>query len=214
MVHLFFESDPSHNLFLFEGDAESPAWLRNGHSWSVPIRLDLYYDLNLPRLEQSDNVAFYGSSDPARAFWRMRFDFDDPLNRSFDISRPTSIGVFENAISIQRFLEGPTVFEQFDFYVPFDAPLSSGLALPRPPLPHLSLASPSYLTMEGTSFFENFEHLGDARMSANFNLVNAEIIPGLSPVPEASTYGVIAVAGLCAAIATRLRRPRLLSLNR
>lgn len=211
LVHLSFEAGEGTGSHTIRGDRHLfYPWDTAGRgSLTAPLRFDLYYDLNAPQTGSEDwGAAYYGGLDPDRNFFRMRYQSHN-MDKAFDVSRPiTGFAVFEKEMSIIQKLDANWTYPNFEFSMGFQSSPSVDFAVPQPPFPPFNpLGLPHLFLESGRSLFD-LEGLAEASFSVRFTSVEYEIIPNITPVPEASTYGVVAVLVLGGALGLRRWKTR------
>lgn len=204
LVHLKFLADEQSIRFRPDVPAEpwNSAWLG-----SDPLQLDIFYNLD-PTASQNPSPGEYLFTDLSDAFWRVRAGvlFPVPNLPPLEIIRPINrIGVGPTSMSFYYY--DPDRFEEFEFYLGFEAPLVTESGLPVPPMPDLRISpyGPPYFWADGLETLFNIPVEGEGRIDASFTSFEAEILGQFPPIPEPSTYGLFGAALLGLVAITRRR---------
>lgn len=213
LVHLAFEAPAQSGSYKLSGDRPLfYPWDTAGMgALPAPLQLDVYYDLASPRSESDEFSATYGPLDPSRNFGRVRLD-DPRVGQPFDFIVPIEhITVQDRALYLTGMIPPGWEYPPFEVTLGFASPLAD-LSLPQPPLPTFDSRFLPHLYVEGDAGLFSLEHLAGGIIIAGFDNVRAEIITDFTPVPEPSTYGLLATltafAGLVIRSSRRIRASR------
>ena len=193
LVHLAFTDSKSNSGMGFRADSMDVRWHSSGGYIS---QFDLWYNPSDP-------------TDATTNIWRATVVAD--LLGTFEIVRSHQIRLHYGDFFLSQY-QDIGVYEEMEFMAEIDPQpafdpdtgLSSGL-----PLPPFAVTSHRIVLNGGPSFFDA-PHFAEGRGSGAFNQVTVTVEPSVifRPVPEPSTYGLAAMAGLVLAVFYGRRRRR------
>lgn len=185
LVHLAFTEGRSNGMIFRATSAQIP-W---NHTGGYISRLDIWYDVNDP-------------ADPTRNVWRANV-FAYGLG-TFHIVRSHDGPYFQDDFMIVNHYVATGVYEEMEFA---GSILDNVTPEPGLPVPPFSVGQYGVYLAGGQSFFD-VPDLAEGYGYGAFDRVTASVVQSVNfyPVPEPSTYGLIAVALLGSVIVYQKRR--------